>query len=89
MPVVTRRDHRTGQVHPLPNLVVAASATRPEPVYAMRLDARPCGPVRGLPSRPATWSWSSAKDVARFRFLVRDRAGQFAGGLTRCWPWAG
>ena len=36
---------------------------------------------RGPPSRPATSSWTSANRSARFRFLVRDRAGQYAGSF--------
>ena len=35
----------------------------------------------GRPGRPATSSWTSASTSARFRFLVRDRAGQFAASF--------
>jgi putative transposase len=33
--------------------------------------------ARGPPSKPATFSWTSANKAESFRFLVRDRASQF------------
>jgi putative transposase len=48
-------------------------------LQVLGVTGHPDGP--GPPNRPATSSWTSATAPPRFRFLVRDRAGEFTASF--------